>query len=370
MRRFLNLPIDWVALIVPIIIVVIGIITIFTITYQEHDYRLAVDQGVFALLGLLAMAYFMFSDYRVLNTYGYAIYAIGVVMLIPLLPSVASSLPFVPEVFGAHRWLDFGFFQLQPSEIFKAVAAIIGAKILAGYIGQVKVKTFLLYLLLAAAPLLMVLMQPDLGTTVVIFVIFFTVFLAAKPSWRTMVFILVALIAAALLVFANLQPYQKNRINTFLNPTTDPLGEGYNVIQSLIAVGSGGLTGRGFGQGSQTVLNFLPVPHADFIYAGYAEATGFVGSSILLFLYVILIFRALAIARESTDPFGQLLAVGIAAKFFFQTFVHIGMNVGLLPVTGIPLPFMSYGGTALIIDMSLVGILQSIAIRHKRIVFS
>jgi rod shape determining protein RodA len=370
MRRFLNLPIDWVALIVPIIVVVTGIITIFTITYQEHDYRLAIDQSVFALLGLAAMAYFMFSDYRVLNTYGYAIYAVGLLLLIPLLPGVATALPFVPEVFGAHRWLDFGFFQLQPSEIFKAVAAIVGAKMLAGYIGQIKVKTFIVYLLLASAPLLMVLLQPDLGTTVVIFVIFFTIFLAAKPSWRTLIFIFLALIAAAMLVFANLQPYQKNRITTFLNPTSDPLGEGYNVIQSLIAVGSGGLTGRGFGQGSQTVLNFLPVPHADFIYAGYAEATGFVGSSILLFLYVTLIFRALAIARESTDPFGQLLAVGIAAKFFFQTFVHIGMNVGLLPVTGIPLPFMSYGGTALIIDMSLIGILQSIAIRHKRIVFS
>ncbi|MEX0594761.1 MAG: FtsW/RodA/SpoVE family cell cycle protein, partial [Patescibacteria group bacterium] len=167
----------------------------------------------------------------------------------------------------------------------------------------------------------------------------------------------------------NLQPYQQQRIETFLNPASDPLGEGYNVIQSLIAVGSGGLSGQGFGQGSQTVLNFLPVPHADFIYAGYAEATGFIGSSILLILYVILVFRAITIARDSTDPFGQLLALGIATKFFFQTAVHIGMNVGLLPVTGIPLPFMSYGGTALIVDMALIGILESIAIRHKKIVF-
>ena len=171
-------------------------------------------------------------------------------------------------------------------------------------------------------------------------------------------------------MYVNLQGYQKSRIETFLNPASDPLGEGYNVQQSLIAVGSGGLTGRGFGQGSQTVLNFLPVPHADFIYAGYAEATGFIGSSVLLLLYVVLVFRALSIARDSNDPFGQLIAIGIATKFFFQVTIHLGMNVGLLPVTGIPLPFMSYGGTALIIDMALIGVLESIAIRHKKVVFS
>lgn len=369
MRRFFNLPIDWFVLIIPVIVTAIGIVTIYTISFQQHSYRLAIDQGVFALLGLATMAFFMFTDYRAMQSYAFAIYGIGLLLLLPLLPPVAGSLPFVPEVFGANRWLDFGFFQLQPSEIFKVIAAIIAAKLLSKVIGQVKLKTILLFAAVAAVPLGMVMLQPDLGTTAIIFVIFLGVFLSARPSWRVLLALVAVLLVVAALVFNNLQPYQQNRIETFLDPTSNPQKEGYNVRQSLIAVGSGGLTGRGFGQGSQTVLNFLPVPHADFIYAGYAEATGFVGSFALLALYVVLIFRSLAIARDSTDPFGQLLAVGIATKFFFQSVIHIGMNVGLLPVTGIPLPFMSYGGTALIVDFAAIGILESIAIRHKRIVF-
>ncbi|MEX1052203.1 MAG: rod shape-determining protein RodA [Patescibacteria group bacterium] len=369
MRRFFNLPLDWFALLVPIVISVTGIVTIFTITYQEHGYRLATDQTVFFLLGLGALAYFMFSDYRSLQSYSKLIYFAGIILLIPLLPPIAQNVPFIPKVFGAHRWLDFGFFQLQPSEIFKVIAAIVGSSILANQLSRITVKTIGYYIAIALPPLAMVLFQPDLGTTAVLFVIFLTIFFAARPSWRTIIIFLASLAVLGSLVVANLQPYQRDRIETFLNPTADPLGEGYNVLQSLIAVGSGGLTGRGFGQGSQTVLNFLPVPHADFIYAGYAEATGFIGSIILLLLYLVLIFRALAIARDSTDPFGQLLAIGIAAKFFFQSVVHIAMNVGLLPVTGIPLPFMSYGGTAMIVDMAAAGILQSIAIRHKRVVF-
>lgn len=370
MRRFLSLPIDWFALLIPLVITITGIITIFTITYQEHGYRLVIDQGVFFILGLGVLTYFMFSDYRLLQSYSKVIYLGGILLLVPLLPPIAENLQFVPKIFGAHRWIDFGVFQLQPSEIFKLVAAIVGATILAKQVGRLTLRTIALYIGCALPALVMVLFQPDLGTTSVLFVIFLVILLAARPSWRTIAVFLVGLALLAGLIFANLQPYQRNRIDTFLNPTSDPLGEGYNIIQSLIAVGSGGLAGRGFGQGSQTVLNFLPVPHADFIYAGYAEATGFIGSFILLLLYMVLIFRALAIASDSTDPFGQLLAIGIAAKFFFQASVHIGMNVGLLPVTGIPLPFMSYGGTAIIVDMAAAGILQSIAIRHKRVVFN
>jgi len=369
MKRLLNLPIDWFLLIIPIIITVTGIVTIYTITYQEHGFRLVIDQLIFALLGLAVLGYFMFSDYRLLNNHAYLIYLAAIVLLLPLLPIVAPYLGFVPKVFGAHRWLDFGIFQFQPSEVVKVVAAIIAAKIFANNFGEMKIKKILNFSLLAIIPIALVRLQPDLGTSAIITFVFFTVFIAARPPWRILSVIILSLLVIGALVFSNLQTYQKQRINTFLNPASDPLGEGYNVIQSIIAVGSGGLTGRGFGQGSQTVLNFLPVPHADFIYAGYAEATGFTGSTLLIILYVALLFRAFAVARDSTDKFGQLLAVGIAGKFFIQIFVHVGMNIGLLPVTGIPLPFMSYGGTALITDLALIGILQAIAIRHKRIVF-
>ena len=182
------------------------------------------------------------------------------------------------------------------------------------------------------------------------------------------------------IVYSSLKPYQKTRVQTFLSLTkkdsemTDEEQEKkkkeyYNVEQARIAVGSGGLTGRGFGQGSQTVLNFLPVAHSDFIFAGFAEAMGFIGSLTLIILYTLLIWRIISVAQISADPFGRYIAIGIAAKFFIQIVVHVGMNLGIMPVTGIPLPFMSYGGTAAIIDMACVGLVESIHIRHKKFFF-
>ncbi len=369
MKRFFSLPIDWSLIVAPILLTVVGIITIYTITLNHYEAALAYDQAIFFGLGLVALLVCMFSDYRWLSHGSRLIYIGGLLLLIPLLPFLAPKLPFVLKIFGAYRWLDFGFFQLQPAEIFKLVAAVAASAFLAYSIGSLNWKKLLGYFFLAAVPVTLVLVQPDLGTTSVIFVVFLAIFLAARPSSRTLVGVGALIGVGLLAVWLSLQPYQRNRVETFLNPNSDPQGEGYNVRQALIAVGSGGLTGRGFGQGSQTVLNFLPVAHADFIFAGYAEATGFVGSTVLLGLYITIILRIINIAQISNDPFGRLLAIGIGAKMLFQTTVHIGMNTGLLPVTGIPLPFMSYGGTSLIIDLASIGVLQSIYIRHKKTLF-
>jgi len=370
MRRFLSVPIDWLLLFIPILLVGMGIVTIYTITFTEHQAAIAIDQGVFAVIGLVAMLVLMFSDYRFFSSVSGLIYLGGLLLLLPLLPMLAPRLPFVIKVFGAYRWLNFGFFQLQPAEVFKLAAAISASKYLSSVIGMISWRKLFGYLALAGVPVALVLLQPDLGTASVVFIVFVGIFLAARPSGRTLLVALLALLIGISVLWFSLRDYQKQRLETFLNPTADPQGQGYNVRQALIAVGSGGLTGRGFGQGSQTVLNFLPVAHADFIFAGYAEATGFVGSATLLVLYVVLLHRITAVARASIDPFGQLLAIGIGAKILFQTTVHIGMNVGLLPVTGIPLPFMSYGGTALVIDLASIGILQSIYIRHKKTMFN
>lgn len=369
MKRFWTLPIDWLLLAVPLLLTSVGIITIYTITVNHHEARLAIDQGVFLALGLVAMLTLSFSDYRWLNAASRPIYLLGFLLLLPLLPFLAPQLPFVLKVFGAYRWLDFGFFQLQPAEVFKIVAAIGAAAYLASRIGRLTWRPLLGYLALAGIPFALILIQPDLGTASVVFAIFLGTFIAARPSTRTLLAALVVILLGLVVVWFSLQPYQRERVETFLNPAADPQGEGYNVQQALIAVGSGGLTGRGFGQGSQTVLNFLPVAHADFIFAGYAEATGFVGSVVLLGLYVTLLQRIVTVARISNDPFGRLLAIGIGAKLLFQVTVHMGMNLGLLPVTGIPLPFLSYGGTSLIIDLASIGILQSIYIRHKKTLF-
>lgn len=369
MKKFFSLPIDWFALLIPLLLTLTGIVTIYTITFAEHHAALALNQLLYATIGIILMLVFMFSDYRSIGSVSSTLFLVGLLLLLPLLPMWAGHLPFVLKVFGAHRWLTFGFFQVQPAEIFKLIAIIFSAKFLSPRIGELSPRAAILYLFLAFISFALVLAQPDLGTAGCLLTVFLGLFLVAKPNWRLVATLGLVFVIALPLAWGHLKPYQKQRVSTFLNPASDPEGQGYNVRQALIAVGSGGLMGRGFGQGSQTVLNFLPVPHADFIFAGLAEATGFVGSIVLIFLYTFLILRILAIARESTDPFGQLVAVGIAIKLLFQVVVHIGINVGLLPVTGIPLPFMSYGGTAIIVDLASIGILESIHIRHKKFVF-
>ena len=369
LRRFLSAPIDWVLLTVPTILTITGIITIFTITFAQEKSGLAGGQIIFALIGMTALIAAMFSDYRHLSSLANLFYFFGVAMLVLLIPPLAVKIPFTLKIFGAYRWLDLGFFQLQPGEIFKLIAAIFGAKILSLHIGQINWKKTLAFSILSAVPILLILLQPDLGTASVVLVIFAATFFAARPSGRIISAVLMIFIISLPLIWVNLKPYQRNRVETLLNPTSDPQGQGYNVRQSLIAIGSGGLTGRGFGQGSQTVLNFLPVAHTDFVFSGFAEATGFVGSLVIIFLYLLLIYRAINISSISTDKFGQLLAISIAAKFLFQVTIHIGMNLGLLPVTGLPVPFMSGGGTSLIIDLICIGILESIHIRHAKVGF-
>lgn len=369
MRRLLDTPIDWFLLIIPITLTVVGIITIYTISYSGNSSNLATDQIIFAVLGLVIMLILMFSDYRFFGSIYFLVYLAGLLLLLPLLPLWAGKLSFVSKVFGAYRWINLGIFQLQPAEIFKLIAAIFGARYLSDQIGSLRAKKGLIFLLLALIPLAMIVSQPDLGTAAVVAVIFGSLLLAVRPPRLLILGLIVILTISLPLGWNLLKPYQRERVETFLNPESDPQGEGYNIRQSLIAVGSGGLTGRGFGQGSQTVLNFLPVAHTDFIFAGYAEATGLVGSLVLLILYLILLNRIVVVAREANDPFANLLALAIGAKFFFQTFVHMAMNLGLLPVTGIPLPFMSYGGTALVIDLASIGLLQNIYIRHKKFVF-
>jgi len=370
MRKFFSLPIDWLLVIIPLILTITGVVTIYTITFSQQNNSLALTQLSYAAIGIVLMLAMTFNDYRALSHGSGLIYLLGLALLTLLIPPLASRLPFVLKIYGASRWISLGAFQVQPSEIFKLIAAIVSARILSSWLGQLDWKKLILYLLLAVLPVGLILLQPDLGTASIVIAVFVACFLAARPSRSTILLMLV--IAAILIptVWFNLQGYQQNRIETFLDPSADPLGQGYNIRQALIAVGSGGLTGRGFGQGSQTVLNFLPVPYADFIFAGFAEATGFIGSAVLLLLYGLLLYRCVEVARISTDPFGQILAIGITVKLFVQIVVHIGMNIGVLPVTGIPLPFMSYGGTALIMDFVSIGILQSIYIRHKKTFFA
>lgn len=215
MRRWLSLPIEWFVLLIPILLTVSGIVTIYTITFAENGSRLAVSQLVYSLIGLVFLALLMFTDYRALRTYAWPFFALGIGLLALLLPVIAVHLPFAVSVFGATRWLDFGFFQLQPSEIFKLFGVIIGASILAGHVGRLSWKTILLYVVTGAVPLAMVLAQPNLGTTTVLFVVYMAMFLAARPSRRLILAFLAVLAIAAPILWFNLKPYQQVRIETF-----------------------------------------------------------------------------------------------------------------------------------------------------------
>ena len=367
MRKFLW-PFDFVLVVIPIIIISLGIITIYTITYSTNS-SLAINQIIAAVIGLVLFSLFAFSNFRSLGTAGWIIYGLVVLSLIPLLAPIASKIPFTLKSFGAYRWYNLGFFQLQPSELAKLLLALVIAQYLAFSKGRLSLKSSLIYLSFCLVPIALIAAQPDLGTGIILTLMTAGLFLVAKPPKLLIITIAVIICASIPLVWSNLAPYQKTRVETFINPSIDPLESGYNIRQALIAVGSGRLTGRGFGLGSQTTLNFLPVAHADFIFAGFAEATGFVGCLILLLLYALMLYRITEIALKSQDRFATFFALAILIKLLSEIVINVGMNLSLLPVAGVPLPFMSYGGSALIVNLAAIGILESIYIRTNRTVF-
>ncbi|MFY9484133.1 MAG: rod shape-determining protein RodA [Patescibacteria group bacterium] len=353
-------PIDWSLYLGAIALQIFGIAVIASLGSTSRT-ELAVNQAIFTIIGVLLMIVLTLLDYRTFKAIAYYLYIVGVIGLLIVL-AVGS------KVFGATRWIDLGLFQFQPSELFKPILAMGLAKLLTEWPRDIK--TALVAAVATIIPVLLVTRQPDLGTASILLV-GAVVMVALKGLPRRIWLIAgVALILVVPLLFASLKPYQRERLKSFTNPSADPLGSGYNVQQSLIAVGSGGLFGRGLGQGSQSQLQFLPVAHTDFIFAGVAEATGFIGSGLVLILLTVLISRTFNVARVAQDEFGYYFAFGMAFMILIQSTINIGVNLGLLPATGVPLPFVSYGGTQTITALAVVGILQSIYARHKKIRFA
>jgi rod shape determining protein RodA len=267
---------------------------------------------------------------------------------------------------GAQRWLDLGFVRFQPSELMKLAVPMMVAWHLADVPLPATLKRLLLSTLLVAIPVVLVARQPDLGTSLMIASAGFFVLFLAGLKWRILfgAMVSVALMAYPLWVFY-LRDYQRQRILTFLNPENEPLGAGYHIIQSKIAVGSGGVYGKGWLNGTQSQLDFLPERHTDFIFAVFSEEFGLMGAIILLLLYLFVIFRGLYIATQAQDTYSRLLAGSLSLTFFMYLFVNMGMVIGLLPVVGVPLPLVSYGGTSIVTLMAGFGILMSIH-THKR----
>lgn len=268
---------------------------------------------------------------------------------------------------GATRWLHLGFFSIQPSELMKIVIIITFARFFNNHQphGGLTIRDLLLPLALLAIPSLLIMKQPDLGTAILVILIALTMAFFVGLRFGTIVtFVLVTIPIAWIGWSFLLKPYQKNRVLDFLNPERSRLGSGYHIIQSKIAVGSGGFWGKGYMQGTQSQLRFLPEQHTDFVFSVFAEEWGFMGVLLLIVFYFSLIMWSLNIARRCNDRFGSLLAVGVTAMLFWHTVINIGMVIGIFPVVGVPLPFYSYGGTSMITSMVGIGILQSISMRR------
>lgn len=361
-RLFRN--VDWILLICPLIIMFFGLIELYSIALgsnNSQDLGNFKKQILFALLGYAVyLAIALFLDYRVLNKYSILLYALTVILLLAVL--------FLGKTInGTTGWFHFAGFSFQPIEFAKLAMIIFLARFLtqkAKYIQQLK------YLFYSGAGVFflvfLVLLQPDFGSAFILLAIWFLLILLTgikKSHLLTLIFAFV--IGLLILWFGVFQNYQKERIRVFLDPSLDPLGRGYNVTQAIIAIGSGQVFGRGVGFGSQSQLKFLPEAQTDFIFAVIAEELGFFGVALVISLYALLFWRLISIARQTRDNFALYVVVGITIAIFIQLVINLGGNLGLLPITGVPLPLISYGGSSMLSILALLGIAQSIAIRKS-----
>ena len=266
---------------------------------------------------------------------------------------------------GATRWMPFFGFALQPSELVKISIILQLSRCLMKYTVQQTLSNIISLVFIVAIPILFTLIQPSLGSAIIMAIITLSIFFTACIERRYFIIGLVCCLAFGPLIWSSLYDYQKSRILIFLDPNKDPLGAGYNILQSEIAIGAGGLLGKGFLKGSQTQLRFLPEKHTDFAFAVFTEEHGFLKTMILFLLYFYLIIKGLLIAKHSQDNFSRLIAVGISTFFSSHFIINVGMVMGLLPVVGIPLPFLSYGGSVMLASMICLGLLLNIDINNK-----
>ncbi|MGK5083349.1 rod shape-determining protein RodA [Bdellovibrionota bacterium FG-1] len=313
-------------------------------------------------LGLTALIVF-FLHYSLLSRLGYVLYFFNVFLLAMVLVAGKSSL-------GAKRWIGLGAFRIQPSEFMKLSMVVCLAKYFETdrTVGGYGFKDLLLPTFLVLIPAGLIMMQPDLGTALIILATFGSMMLFMRIKKQVIITVALCIVIALPAVYKfGLKPYQRQRIVSFIDPWSDTKGSGYNSIQSMIAVGSGQIWGKGYRKGTQSQLNFLPEHHTDFIFSVFSEEHGFVGSMILLTLYMFFLLNGMSVAYQSHDKFGILLAFGIITIFFWHIFINMGMVMGILPIVGVPLPFLSYGGSALITAMLGVAILTNIA--NKKFMF-
>lgn len=361
---------DWILLLAVGALVGTGLWAIAGITRSDvvgDPNYFAVRQGIFAAAGTVGLILALLVDPDLYRRHRRILYGLmtGLVLLVVLV---------APLTRGSRRWIDLGFFRFQPSEFGKLLFVLSLGAFLADRGKRLgETRTIATVLGLALVPVLLVFVQPDVGTALVYGAALFALLFAAGARWVHLVALgtlaAIAAVAALWLLPAAgvhlLKPYQAKRITGFTNPDSDPGGATYNVKQSITAVGAGGLRGRGITGATQTNLDYLPEHATDFVFASFAEQRGFVGAAILLGLYLLVVWRGLRIMARARDPFSAVVAGGIIGALLFQIFVNVGMTMGIAPVTGIPLPFVSVGGSSLITNLLAVGVLEGVCARGR-----
>jgi rod shape determining protein RodA len=322
----------------------------------------AIRQGSSALVGFVLLVLISLIDYRLYRVYAYHLYGFAIALLILVLFIGRGG---ADDDYGARRWIPLSVFDLQPSEVAKLGVLVVLARVLGDKPeGTLSFRRLGVSLLLVSAPVALIFAEPDLGTSLSFLTIWVTMVLVAGLRWRHAFLLLGSALVAAPVVWLGMRDYMRERLVTFIGTMVDlehaAFDEGYNILQSRISIGSGGLFGRGYLEGLQSQLGFLRITQSDFIFSAAAEELGFIGATVLFVLFMVLLFRVTRAADLSRDHFGRLLAFGIGAMILFQAVANLGANLTLLPVTGIPLPFISYGRTSLLTNLAALGIVQSV----------
>lgn len=359
---------DYLLLGLAIVLVIFGVIGIYSAGVNSvsagDEY---IKQILWFGISIVILAIVWAIDYNVLGIIGFVFYPIFLVLLILVL--------FTPKINGASSWFNLGFFQFQPSEIMKIVYILTLAKFLEYVLSKDKKAinkwyNVLVSVGLAAIPVFLIILQPDFGTAMAfLFITFFMLFKAKLNYKYIFVIILLLIIIAPIIYLFFLGEYQQERILVFLDPTRDPLGRGYNAIQSIMAVGSGMVFGTGLTNGTQTQFGYLPVKSTDFIYSVISEELGFIASFGILVIFVLMLFRILKISETAKDKLGSFISIGIFGMIFFHLVENIGMTIGLMPITGVPLPFVSYGGSSLLTNFIALGLVLNVSARRQKSLF-
>jgi len=353
---------NWTIFILFFLLLVFGLTIQYSLSLglERETFFIFKKHLIFILLGIFFFFLFSFIDFRILNSVAFFLYFFTLILL-------SFVLVFGKTLQGVKGWFFFGPIYFQPVELAKIVLVIILAKILAERAKRgVKVKEIFLNLIILFPFILLIFFQPDLGSALILLFVWLMMIVLNVRKIKYILYIFIIFLLTSLIFWHFVfKDYQKARIITFFSPHQDPFGRGYQITQAKIAIGAGKLFGRGIGYGSQAQMRFLPASRTDFVFAAFAEEFGFLGTSFLIFLFSLIFLKIVKISKSVYDDFGFFLILGLAFNLFIQVLISIGMNLGLLPVVGIPLPFISYGGSSLLMNSISLGIIQSIIIHQK-----